>query len=191
MGFLDLFRRDEVVGSRVLVCRLGSRFEELVSADSLTYTRFYPSTTTSSFRSTQELLEGLSRQYDIVHLFCDVLPNGTIRGDGNDDEVTGTAVLEECCKSNVKLLWLASDNDADLYIRGFNARGKRINLVMTMDRNGSRFSDFLDKLLFRMFYGDPMPVAWTDLIPQVPDHAVHRDLPACIFFAGRGRVRLR
>jgi hypothetical protein len=189
MGILDFFRRDEVVGSKVLVCGLAARFEELVTTDSQIYRQFYPSTTTRLFNGAEELDRTLSHSYDILHLFCDVAPDGVLTHAGSG-VFTGTGLLQKCCDLNVKLLWVASDNQPDLYITGFKARGKRINLVMTIDRNGSKFPAFLNKLLFRMYYGDTMPVAWADLCAQGP-HFVHPDTPSTIFFAGRGGVKLR
>jgi hypothetical protein len=137
-------------------------------------------------KSTPALIKVL-RQYDIVHLFCDVLPNRTI-ADSTGSKVIGTELLQRCCDANVKVLWIASDNQPDRYINCFKARGKRINLVMTTERNGTKFYDFLDKLLFRMFYGDTMPVAWSDICPP---GSPQQDVPSSIFWAGRGAVKLR
>jgi hypothetical protein len=189
MGIFDFFHKDEVVGSRVLVCGLGSRFEELVTTDGQIYRHLYPSTTTRLFSEVQELVGVLSQSYDILHLFCDVAPGGVLAHSG-PGTFTGTDLLQKCCDFNVKLLWVASDNPPDLYITAFEASGKRINLVMTIDRNGSKFPIFLENLLFRMHYGDTMPVAWVDLCPQGP-HSLPSDVPSTIFFAGRGGVRLR
>jgi hypothetical protein len=33
MGILDLFRKDEVVGAKVLVCALATRFDDLLKVD--------------------------------------------------------------------------------------------------------------------------------------------------------------
>lgn len=114
--------------------------------------------------------------------------NGVLAHNG-PGTFTGTDLLQKCCDFNVKLLWVASDNPPDRYITGFKARGKCINLVMTIDRNGSKFPIFREKLLFRMYYGDTMPVAWVDLCPQGPP-SLSSDAPSTIFFAGRGGVRL-
>lgn len=189
MGILDFFRRDEVVGSRVLVCAIDPRFAELVTTDSQIYQRFYRFTKATLFSTVHELTEALGHRYDIVHLFCDVTPSGVLI-DRESNKMRSTGLLEKCCLTNVKLLWIASDNPPDTYINAFNARGKRINLVMTLARNDPIFSDFLEKLLFRIFYGDTIPVAWNDLCPQAPG-TLHPDAPSCILFAGRGAVRLR
>ncbi|GAC1433198.1 MAG: hypothetical protein NVS1B11_12940 [Terriglobales bacterium] len=184
MGLLDFFK-DEVFGSKVLVCSLDHQFDEFVKTDSQIYKLFYPSTEVVVFDSGRELIGALRQRYDIIHFFGDVLSSDTPA-----DSFTGAELLRECCTTDVKLLWLASSNPPDSYINSFKARGKRINLVMTLDRNGSAFPIFLEKLLFRMFHGDPMPVAWADLCPQIPKYS-HPDTPSSVFFAGRGRVKLR
>jgi hypothetical protein len=89
------------------------------------------------------------------------------------------------------LLWVASENKPEAYIRGFKAAGKRLNLVMTINRNGSKFLPFLEKLLSRMSAGETMPAAWVSVSPQGPNDPRQQDSPACIFSAGRGGVRLR
>jgi hypothetical protein len=188
MGILDLFRKDEVVGTKVLVCALETRFEGLLKEDSDVYRRYYPATTKEIFPTIQALLERLDQRYDIVHILCDVSAKGAIT-DANSNEITGTQLIQHCCDQNVKLLWAASDNPPDLYIKGFGARGKRLNLVMTLKRKGPNFPDFLRQLISRMSYGDTMPIAWNDLCPQIPG-SDHPGAPESIFFAGRGGVRL-
>jgi hypothetical protein len=189
MSLLDLFRKDEVIGAKVLVCALETRFVDLLKEDSEVYRQYYPATATAIFPTIQALTGGIGQGYDIVHVLCDLTASGTIM-DANSGEITGTELIQKCCDQNVKLLWIASDNPPERYIKGFGARGKRLNLVMTLNRKGSNFPDFLQKLLFRMFYGDAMPVAWNDLCPQIPG-SDHPGAPESIFFAGRGGVRLR
>jgi hypothetical protein len=191
MGILDLFRKDkdEVDGAKVLVCALDNRFDDLLKGDSEVYGRYYRATTTAMLPSIQALLGCLEQGYDIVHLLCDVTANGTIT-DANGEEVTGTELIQRCCDQNVKLLWSGTDNPPERYIKGFGARGKRLNLVMTLKRKGPNFPSFLKELLSRIAYsGDTMPVAWNAICPQIP-RADHPNAPESIFFAGRGGVRL-
>jgi hypothetical protein len=190
MGILDLFRRnrDEVQGARVLVCAVDNRFDNLLKEDSEIYGRYYRATTTAVLPSIQALLGRLEQKFDIVHLIADVTETGTIR-DASGHEITGTELIQRCCDHDVKLLWAASDNPPERYISGFGARGKRLNLVMTLKRKGPNFRSFLQKMLSRMAYGDTMPVAWNDICPQIP-RSEHKDAPESIFFAGRGGVRL-
>jgi hypothetical protein len=184
MGLLDLFRKDEVTGSKVLVCSLGPKFDDSLKSDSQVYKRFYPATTSKTLTGIQELTAALAQKFDIVHLLCDVSPEGAIAG------MSGTELIKKCCEADVKLLWIASNNLSDAYIKGFNARGQKINLVMIKDRQGPFFSPFLTNLLAKLSSGEAMPAAWNQLCPQVPS-SVHPDAPEAIFFAGRGGVRLR
>ena len=169
MGILDLFRKnkDEVHGTKVLVCAIDNRFEDLLKTDSDVYRQYYRATTRAVLPSIQALLEHLERKYDIVHLIADVTENGTIQ-DASGREITGTELIQRCCDQDVKLLWSASDNPPEWYIKGFEARGKRLNLVMTFKRKGSHFPNFLQKMLSQMAYGETMPIAGTTFAPRFP-----------------------
>ncbi len=183
-------QRDDVQSTKVLVASLDSKFDELLKADIRTYSQSYPNTTTATLTKIDDFLVMIERGYDIVHLFSEVSPVGLIT-DGAGTTLTGTRLIEVCCDSDVKLLWVASENSADGYIKGFNLGGKHINLVMTINRNGSKFSSFLDSLLSRMSQGETMPAAWVAIAPQGPRDPPHQELPATIFAAGRGGVRFR
>ena len=171
------------------MCSFDTKFSELIKSDSEVYSSCYPSTTASEFSGIPHLKAALAQQPDIAHLFCDVSLDGVIT-DARGNTITGTELIELCCDSDVKLLWIASANKPEGYIKGFNPRGKRINLVMTLNRLGPNFSHFLGNLLAQMSLGEAMPVVWNQLCPQMPRSA-HPDAPECIFFAGRGGVRLR
>src|SRR5580693_8909701 len=121
MGLRDLFRsrtREEVLGSKVLVCGLGLHFQESVAADGEIYARYYRSVEMATFSEIQELMDAVRRSPDIIHLFCDVSLGGEI-ADHNGTSVVGTELLDRCCEFNVKLLWIASDNESERYIAGF------------------------------------------------------------------------
>lgn len=188
MGILDLFRKDEVTGSKVLVCSLDARFADSLKTDSQVYKRFYPATTSTAFSGIAQLTEALGQKYDIVHLLCEVTAEGAI-ADSGGKSITGTDLIRKCCEANVKLLWIANNNASDAYLKGFNTRGQKINVVMVTDRRGPFFSPFLTNLLAKMSGGEAMPVAWNQLNPQIPS-SVHPDAPDAIFVAGRGGVRL-
>jgi len=193
LGSRDLFKkrvRDEVVGTKILVASLDPKFAELANADCRCYSQFYPTPTESVFESAQELFAAIGRGYDVVHLFCEVTSQGNIT-DVQGQETAATSLIESCSDSDVKLLWLASENKSAGYIKGFKAARKPLNLVLTLDRRGSRFSNFLENLLRKMSAGDTMPVAWVSLASQNPNDPRNQDGPACIFAAGRGGVRLR
>jgi hypothetical protein len=186
LGFMDAFRRDQVVGTRILICATNPKFDELTRYDAEVYQHYYSASTFIVFSQARDLISALGQGYDVVHLLCDVNSTGNIEG----SDLTGAELMERCCDSGVKLLWIASDNDVEGYISGFKTRGKHLNLVMTLKRNDPHFSDFLGELLSRMSEGDTMPVAWSDVCPQVPGSS-HAEVPESIFFAGRGGVRLQ
>ena len=193
MGIKDLFRKrshEEVVGSKVLVCSLDPQFAELLHVDGNSYRQFYPAPTVTTFNGIHELSGAIGKGYDIVHLFCDASPEGIITDSGGPN-TTGTDLIKMCCESGVKLLWVASENKPDAYIKGFKASGEPLNLVMTINRKGTQFSVFLEKLLSRMSAGETMPVAWVAISPQSPNDPRQNDSPACIFAAGRVAVKLR
>ena len=190
--FRNLFKRpsdDRVAGTRILIACLGSKFSELMAADSSCYARFYKTPKTLSIESGEELLQAIEGGFDIVHLFCDVTPNGNLV-DSREKETPGSLVLERCAKSDVKVLWLASDNSSAAYMNGFKG-GRPINLVLTLERRESKFATFLEQLLNRMSAGQTMPTAWVSLASQTSTDPRHQNLPACIFSAGRAGVRLQ
>jgi len=193
LGIRNLFSKggqDEVVDAKILIASLDPKFLELMKVDSSCYSQFYHTPTVLVFEGIQELVGTIEKGYDIVHLFCDVSPDGTIT-DNHRARVVGTTLIQSCCNSDVKLLWVASENKAEEYIKGFKAAGKRLNLVMTINRNGSKFQPFMEKLLSRMSMGETMPAAWVSISPQSPNDPRQQDSPACIFAAGRGGVKLR
>jgi hypothetical protein len=187
MGFKDWFRKDEVIGTRVLVCSFSEKIDDNVSNDALVYSRYY-STTVRAVR-VAFIGQILSEGYDVVHVFCDVSKKGVVT-DYVGDTITGTELVEICLQSGVKLLWIARENLSEAYISDFRAQGKKLNLIMTLVRNGLSFSEFLDQLLGKMRFGATIPVAWAQLAPH---HTKDIDvkIPSCIFFAGRGGVILR
>jgi hypothetical protein len=188
-GLFTMRRTDEVTGTKVLLCSLGQKFTGLLRGDRISYSRFYSAVTATDFSTIKQLSQAIEKKYDIVHLFCEVSPGGMV-ADARGNTVTGTSLIEKCADSDVKLLWIANENKAEGYIKGFKLAGKHLNLVMTVNRNGSKFSTFLEKLLSKLSRGETMPVAWAALALQAPGQS-RQDLPGCIFAAGRPGVRLR
>jgi hypothetical protein len=193
VGIRDLFKKraqDEVFGAKVLVAALDRKFAELVNADGRCYSQFYPTPAETIFEDAAGLLNAIGGGYDVVHLFCDVTQDGSI-ADSRGHKTPAMLLMQACADSDVKLLWVASENKPDGYIKGFKSSGKPLNLVLTIDRKNSRFTDFLQDLLRKMSAGETMPVAWVSLAPQSPEDPRSQNAPGCIFAAGRGAVRLR
>jgi hypothetical protein len=189
MGLFDAFKKEEVVGTKVLLCSLDARFSPFMNSDTQMYRRLYPATSASVFAAMPQLTQAIAQGYDVVHLYADVSADGTI-SDASGNKLTGAQLIDACCAADVKVLWMASDNKADAYDKGFNAKGKKINLVMTLRRLGPYFPLFLTNLAEKMAGGEPMPSAWAAMNPQ-GGGSVQPDAPECIFFAGRGKVILK
>jgi len=166
---------------RVLVCSLGPGFDDLLRQDSSTYSRHYSRVEVCAFGSVSDLRRAIVAGYEVVHLVCTTVAGGFL--ETGADRISGTQLIAECCECGTKLLWVAGENAPDEYVRGFGASGRRINLVMTINRAGPGFGRFLDRLLFLLARGSQVPAAWLALVPQRP-RSLHSDLPGCIFFAG-------
>jgi hypothetical protein len=193
LALRDLFKKreqDEVFGTKILVACLGRKFAESASADARSYSRFYATPAEKIVEDTETLFRAVGAGYDVIHLFCDVAADGTI-SDDSGHKTPASLLIKMCSDSDVKLLWVASANNSDGYIKGFKPSGKPLNMVLTIDRRNSRFTDFLESLLRKMSAGETMPAAWVALVNQTPDDPRHHDAPICIFSAGRGAVRLR
>ena len=168
LGIRDLFKKrsqDEVFGTKILVAALNREFAELASADARCYSQFYSTLAETIFENSEDLLKTIGTGYDVVHLLCDVTPDGNII-DSRGSKTPATLLIRACSNSDVKLLWIASENKPEGYIKGFKPSGKPLNLVLTIDRKNSRFRGFLENLLRKVSAGEAMPVAWVSLAPQ-------------------------
>ena len=189
MGLLDAFRKDEVVGTKVLICAVGANFEDLQKNDERIYKRFYPSTTSVTASNLAELKTAVNSKPDIVHLFCNVDAQGAIT-DSFNTRMTGSDLLQACVDAGVKVLWIASDNFADPYNAGFKPKGLKLNVVLTERRIGPNFSLFLDNLLTKTSAGESFSKAW-NVVSNPVGKSVQPDVPHTITSLGRGAVILK
>jgi len=189
MGLLDAFRKDEVTGTKVLVCALGSKFDDLRNADERKYKRFYPATTSVSAKTLAEVRQALGQHYDVAHLYCDVDAQGGI-ADSSGTRMTGAELLRAAVDGGVKLLWIASDNVAEPYNAGFKPKGLKLNVVLTERRIGPNFSFFLDNLLTKLAAGESFAKAW-NVVSKPEGKSVQPDVPHTIVSMGRGGVVFR
>jgi hypothetical protein len=189
MGLLDAFRKDEVVGAKVLVCALGAKFDDLRKNDERICKRFYPATASLTANTLTELESAVRQGADIVHLFCAVDSQGAIE-DAAGSRIAAAALLQACVDSGVKLLWIASDNPAASYNAGFKPKGIKLNIVLTERRLGPLFSLFLDSFLTRLSAGDSFSKVW-NVVSKPEGKSVQPDVPQTIVSLGRGGVILR
>jgi hypothetical protein len=189
MGIFDAFRKEEVNGTKVLVCQLGTTFDEPLKSDLRVYKRFYASASSATFTTVAELRGAAAHSYDVLHVFCDVGQEGAL-SDASGDRITGNELLKAATDSGVKLLWIGSDNPQEVYDAGFKTKGLKLNVVLTLRRLGSNTSLFLDNLLTKMAAGETLAKAWS-VASQPEGKSVQPDVPHTISSLGRGAVVLR
>lgn len=189
MGLLDAFRKDEVAGTKVLVCAMGAQHEDLRKNDERIYRRFYPQTTSFVATAIAELRNVLKGSYDIVHLLADVDAQGSLT-DVAGTKMTGAELLQICVEAGTKLIWIASDNFADPYNAGFKTKGLKLNVILTERRLGPNCSLFIDSLLTKLSSGESFSRAW-NVVSKPEGKSVQPDVPHTITTLGRGTVVLR
>jgi len=189
MGLFDALRKEEITATKVLVCQLGPAFDEPMKSDLRVYKRFYQETSSNTFTSVAELLQALTQKYDILHLFCDVNPDGSI-SDATGARLSGAELLAAATDSGIKLLWIGNDNPEPAYAAGFKTKGLKLNVVLTLRRLGSNTSLFLDNLLTQMQSGQTFSKAW-NIATHPEGKSVQPDVPHTISSLGRGGVILR
>ena len=113
--------RRKIGGARVLVCSLDNSFHTIFEADCMVYQRHYRMLDTALISGIPELLVAIEKRYDIVHLLCGISLDGLLTD--QNMALSGTELIRKCCDADVKLLWIANENNAPRYIRGFRVRG--------------------------------------------------------------------
>jgi len=193
MGIFDSFRKEEVIGTKVLVGQMGTgqgtRFDEELKSDLRVYKRFYPAASSATFTTVAELRGAIDHKYDVLHLFCQ-LSTGSVITDASGDRLTGADLLKSAVDSGVKLLWIGNDNPQEAYDAGFKTKGLKLNAVLTLRRLGSNTSLFLDSLLAKMQSGETLAKAWS-IASQPEGKSVQPDVPHTISSLGRGSVVLK
>jgi hypothetical protein len=121
MSFLDLFRRraQDVFNTRVLGCSLGDAPEDGLNRDLGAYQKYLGSVTVQRFADANGLVNAFRSKYDIVHVLTAITVDGRI----GESEISGTELIQQAALDNTKLLWIASSNDPQGYIKGFNPNG--------------------------------------------------------------------
>ena len=121
---------------------------------------------------------------DVLFLYCTIDDAGRVTESDRSlrDLIQATAAT---------IVVIASPNPAEnCFAAAKNPTHGFANLVMTLDRGGSKFPRFFANLFKRMKEkGESMPVAWNELAPQYPG-ADHSDVPGTIMLPERGQVRI-
>lgn len=120
----------------------------------------------------------------VLFVYSAIEPSGAIRG-------SHRGLREIIRDSGAAIVVIASENSPDDLLAAATAsRVGKANLVMTLDRKGSLFPQFFQRLFSDMMRGVSMPDAWVKLAPQVSNPASF-DCPETIFACEVGRIRFR
>jgi hypothetical protein len=179
-------KKDETLGTKILVASLSDLFRAEMKVDSEVYGRYYHLVNTRSFHDPMSLKAAI-KGIDLLHLFGRLDSGGQLNTASGEQFATA-ALLDNCVSSDVKTVILASENKAEDYIRGVPARP--LNLVMTLDRKGKAFPEFLERLCNLLSDGVTLPSAWAKSALQASGPSLDSS-PECIFHSGRPKAVLR
>lgn len=172
-------------GTRVLVADLGPD-SDVADGDHKIWASFYPQTERRTGLRVSELASlAASGSYEVIHLVARYDEAGLFH-DGGGRTISLKDLIHKAHQGEVALFWLAQANE---FPEHDELRGSfRMHFVLTLDRKGDHFTQFLGGLLERMTGGSSMPVAWNDLAPQYRQ-ADHSRVPETICAMGRGQAR--
>jgi hypothetical protein len=173
----------EAPGTRVLLASLNPVFAREMAADKMIYFRHYKHCEAHNFDTPIELLESLDG-FDVLHLYADTGAKGELVSH-TGVAMPASRLLKAAVAAGLKLLVVANDNPAEIYMNGFKTKEYPLNIVLTLDRVGDRFPRFLDALLGHAAGGATLPVAWVKAAPGGSGK-----IPGCIFSAGQAQALL-
>lgn len=160
-------RRKKVSGTRILVAALGDSKEMIDAADQdySKYAVYFKNVERKRSMNAQEFLVLLSSEcFDIIHLHGR-FDRRAVFEDSTGFQLRLSDVKRACDYSQVKMLWLASDNNLH-YLRDNPVLDRPpFHLVLTSSR-GENFPKFLSTLLARIARGESVISAWNSFVPQ-------------------------
>lgn len=160
-------RKKKVSGTRILVAVLGDTKEMIDAADQdyNKYAVYYKNVERRRSMNAQEFLVLLSSEcFDIIHLHGRFDKRAVFQ-DSTGFQLRLRDVKRACEYSQVKLLWLASDNSLH-YLRDNPVLNQPpFHLVLTSSR-GDNFPKFLSTLLARIARGESVMHAWNSYVPN-------------------------
>lgn len=179
-------RRQRVLGTRVLVAVFG-RDDELnkrAELDASKYKVYYPNVELRQSMDAQSFLVHLStEQYDVVHLLGKY-DSRAIFKDETGFQLRLSDVRRACDYAQVKMLWLATENDLEVIKDNPVIHSPSFHFVVTKAR-GENFPKFLSGLLSRLSRGESLVTAWEAFVP----HAQYKgDKVNCKFFHGAADI---
>lgn len=168
--------------TRILVCAVGDGAgqSEQCDGDAAIYRKHYTNVR-QRLGTAGELKEHLmAESYDIVHLIED--EHGQADG----------SWLDVCGRAGTRLLVLAANRSLN-DVKGTGGAANsypKLSVLLTLDRKGEKFSNFLDKWLARLAKGDLASFAYIGVCPQAPNAPEHEQLPSTLFLPAKLAARL-
>ncbi|UZR93025.1 hypothetical protein [Chondrinema litorale] len=180
-----------VENPKILIASLEGDQEDLQLAkeDQNIYSSTFKKIDNKIIDNTDELLSlAESSFYDVIHLIVNV-EEGKLR-DKNNNSIELRDLIIKAQNGKTTYVLLAKGNDHTNYMEGMEGESFAVNLVMTVDRKGKDFITFFKSLFEKINSGKPMPIAWHELAPQIPN-ANHEHVPGTLCAMGAGNVILR
>jgi hypothetical protein len=152
--------------------------------DGGTYLHFFPTSTFLVRSSLDEIGRKIADGFDVVHLLTNFNAEGALFDDRGLSADAGW-LLRTCEASGVKLLWIAGSVPRNACHK-FKVRRGDLDLVLTVDRRGPRFDEFLRRFLAGIASGLTVPKAWVGVAPQTSESPQNRQGPLSILAVGLG-----
>jgi hypothetical protein len=160
-------RRQRVSSTRVLVAVLGDNKDMIAAAekDAMKYAVYYKNVQQRFSMNAQEFLVLLSTDhFDIVHLHGK-FDKRAIFKDSTGFQLRLSDIKRACDYAQVKMLWLATENELEWLKGNPVLEAPSFQLVLTGQR-GNNFPKFLSTIMSRMARGEILSDAFDACLPQ-------------------------
>ena len=119
---------------------------------------------------------------EILFVYAHLNEDGTIKG------AMSSGIRQLAQLTNAAIVILASPNISSCIQNAASLPGpKTANIIFTVDRNGTGFSQFFRELFGKMRDGKDMLSAWVEISPQ-SSHISHHYAPQTILLAEAGKI---
>jgi hypothetical protein len=134
------------------------------------------------FSEVQSSSEGIVPCH-VLFLYCKVDKDGSLPG-------SKMRVRDFVRASGACLAIVASENDSSHYMHALQPKNDwPANIVLVINRRGTAFTVFFQKLFEAMKGGTSMLTAWVKLAPQTPNRD-HPECPSTLMLAEAGHITL-
>jgi hypothetical protein len=175
---------------KIVLLQIGNVSQSQLDSDKGIYSDFYSNVTTKTVNDLKGLTDFIGNSsFDLFHLFVDIDMEGNIF-DGTQNKINIYKLVDLIQTRDAKYIFFAKDNPVEGYNKGAQAIKHTTNVVMTLERKENNFPDFFRKVFSKVSKGQPFPVAWNEIAPQIPG-AMHENIPVTLAVMGAGGVVLR